>query len=280
LPNGPIAAQSGAGRDVLGVGLPGRALVIIMSFMVEQRSALITTTCCLLLGFTTLADAEVSQAVVDSISAAVSQGSVDDLTTIRNQVSAGDDAESIYLRAYFDWRIAGLLDDSQKKQRKAILKDARRELSRALENNPEDAEVLALRGSVIGQSITGAFSGMRLGPKASRDLDNAFELAPANPRVALLRGINFYFTPAAFGGGKDKAESEFARARALFADADSDSGWPDWGQVDVLAWLGQMLAEQGKSEEAAAIYDEALRLDSDHHWILQLKSALVNKPAT
>ena len=247
-----------------------------MSSIAKYRCALITTTCCLLLGFTTFAQAQaqVARPVIDSISSAVSQGSVDDLTKMRREVSAGGDAESIYLRAYIDWRIAGLLEDSQKKQRKKILKNARSELSEALKENPANAEMLALRGSVIGQSITGAFSGMRLGPKASRDLDDAFELAPENARVALLRGINFYFTPSAFGGGKDKAESEFMRARTLFAAADSNAGWPDWGQIDVLAWFGKRLAEQDKIEEAAELYEEALRLDANHSWILQLKSAL------
>jgi len=248
-----------------------------MSSTTKYRSARIATTCCLLLGFATFAGAQVDQAVIDSIAAAVSRGSVDELTRKRGEVSAGDDAGSIYLRAYIDWRIAGILDDSQKKQRKKILKNARGELSEALKEDPADAEMLALRGSVIGQSITGAFSGMRLGPKASRDLDDAFELAPENARVALLRGINFYYTPSAFGGGKDKAESEFMRARMLFASADSKAGWPDWGQIDVLAWLGKLLAEQDKLDEAAELYAEALSMDANHRWILQLKSALAKE---
>lgn len=245
-----------------------------MGDITEYRGAVLATACCLLLGFTALAEAQVDQAVIDSIAAAVSQGSVDDLTRMRGEVSAGDDAESIYLRAYIDWRIAGLLDDSKKKQRKKILTNVRGELSEALKEDPADAEMLALRGSVIGQSITGAFSGMRLGPKASRDLDDAFELAPQNARVALLRGINFYFTPSAFGGGKDKAEAEFMRARTLFADADSNADWPDWGQIDVFAWLGSILAEQDKLDEAAELYEEALSIDANHQWILQLNSAL------
>lgn len=217
-----------------------------------------------------------SSAQQDPIGAIESAFAAGDVAPVRDRYDAMHDSRGDvdhYLRAYAGWRLVQMTPALPKKDKKKILKAARRDLDALLKNDPKNAEALALRGGVNGELITGAISGMTLGPKVSRDLDAALELAPENPRVALMRGVNFHFTPSAFGGGDDKAEAELRRARALFHRTADDS-WPGWGQVDALGWLGQILAAQERIEEAIELFDEALMLRSDHHWIMQLKSAV------
>jgi len=188
---------------------------------------------------------------------------LDRLESMKSRAPAGDR----YDLAYLDWRISQLLRDAPKKQRKTLLKEAQRQLDLVLDQDPGHAEAHALRGSVIGERIEGMFGGILLGRKASSSLKRANALDPTNPRVALQRGIGFYFTPKSFGGGLNKAEQELRRALDLFRKEKPDKTWPNWGRVDALAWLGQVLADAGRVSEARKLYREALTLEPDHVWI-------------
>lgn len=209
----------------------------------------------------------------DRIDAAVTEGSIETLRGIRSELEEGIEERGSAARvagnyelAYVDWRIAQLLDRGAKKERKRLLKEAQTRLDLILEVDPAHAEAHALRGTSIGDRIEGAFSGMVLGGRASASLDRAAELAPENPRVAVQRAIGFFFTPKAFGGGMERAEAELRRARRLFEEGDAAKVWPFWGRVDTLVWLGQVLAETGRREEARAVYEEALTLAPGHAW--------------
>ena len=54
----------------------------------------------------------------------------------------------------------------------------------------------------------------------------------------------------------------------------SDAGRPDWGQIDALGWLAQVLAQQDRVGDALNVLDEALELNEGHQWIRQLRSTL------
>ena len=210
----------------------------------------------------------------ERIESAVVEGSLDALRELREALEGraerrpdGPTVQDRYDHAFINWRIGQVLPREARKEKQRLLKEAQQSLDRVLESEPGHAEAHALRGSVIGDRINGAFGGMVLGPKANASLDRAHELAPENPRVALQRGIGFFFTPRAFGGGLDKAIEELRRSRELFARQTADQPWPNWGRIDALAWLGQALAKSGDRDGALAAYDEALDLEPDHRWI-------------
>jgi tetratricopeptide (TPR) repeat protein len=214
---------------------------------------------------------------------AVVQGSVEALEELRSEVlprvEGGDPSPSDrYLLAYLNWRIQQLPGMSQE-QKKIYLKEAQAQLELLLEARPDDAEVHALRGSAIGERITGGFSSMFLGPRASGALQRAYELGPENPRVALQRGISYFFTPKAFGGGVERSEAELRRARELFAAEDAGRPWPNWGRLDCLAWLGQVLASQGQTEEARVLYQEALKLEPEYDWVRHALLPALDRPS-
>lgn len=182
-------------------------------------------------------------------------------------------AEWRYDWAYLNWRMGQVLRDVDPKRRKRLLKEAQKQLDLVLSAEPENAEAHALRGSVIGDRIEGGLSGALLGPKAGSSLDAALELAPENPRVVLQQGISSFFTPRTFGGGREAALRELRRAVELFEAQPESQPWPDWGRVDALAWLGQVLEEQSEMEEARALYERALSLEPRNAWVRRLLMA-------
>jgi hypothetical protein len=68
------------------------------------------------------------------------------------------------------------------------------------------------------------------GIQASKDLEIATQLNPDNPRIYYLKGESLINTPAAFGGGKDKAKPMFEKAIALYKTDKPKSLWPNWGR--------------------------------------------------
>ena len=151
---------------------------------------------------------------------------------------------------------------------KRLFEEADRSLERAATGVPWP-ETMALRASVTGQLIAfgNPFTAMRLGPRASRQLDEALQSGPNNPRVWMLRGVADFYRPRLFGGGLDKSEAHLRRAIELFASDDPVPPAPSWGRAEVYGWLGQVLAKQGKREEARAAYEKALKIEPGNKWV-------------
>lgn len=196
---------------------------------------------------------------------AVTGASLEALRTLREEAPDDDP----YLREYIDWRIGQLLQPDSR-ERKKHLKATDQALDRALKDAPDNAEMLALRGAVLGDRITGTFSGISLGPKSAALLDRAHELAPNNPRVVMLRGTSFFFKPKAFGGGIELAREAIEQAIELFAKEDAGTPWPNWGQADAHAWHGRILAAQDLKDEALTAYQQALAVNPGYAWVEQV----------
>lgn len=222
------------------------------------------------------ADADLAS-LVPRIEHAVVVGSVPALEQYREALladlkkSSGPDANLVrYTLAYVDWRLHPLLDvdTATKKQGQAYLEEAEKQLVAVVGAEPDNAEALALLSAVYGQEIgSSIWKGIVLGPRSSAAVEKAMKLAKENPRVALMAGVGAFFTPKMFGGGVDKAERELRRAEALFSKEAPNKPWPNWGRIDVLAWLGQVLASTGDREGARAVYARALTLQPDFGWV-------------
>jgi len=142
-------------------------------------------------------------------------------------------------------------------------------LEKSVQRDNKFAEAYALLGSLYGEKIGGNPQlGMALGPKSGMMMENARQLAPDNPRVAYLDAIGKNFTPAMFGGGKDKAVAGLYHAAELFAKWQrNDPLAPDWGHPECYAWLGNILAERGKPAEARTALGKSLELRPDFGWV-------------
>ncbi|MEP7382930.1 MAG: tetratricopeptide repeat protein [Gemmatimonadota bacterium] len=163
---------------------------------------------------------------------------------------------------------------------KAIFEQADRALERAT-HGLDWPETLALRSAVTGQLIGfgNIVSAMRLGPRASGELDEALALGPTNPRVWMLRGVGDIYRPRLFGGGLDKAEASLRRALELFATDAPVPPAPWWGHTETYGWLGQVLAKEGKRDEARAAYERALSLQPGNAWVADFLLPALEKTA-
>lgn len=182
-----------------------------------------------------------------------------------------------YTLAYVDWRLTYLRGHRRIATTTRLFDEAEAQLRAITDARASDAEAVALLGTIHGARIAEGEDAIRLGPHATRAMEEAAKLALDNPRVALLRGIHFFFTPRPFGGGLERAESELRRAERLFAGERSDQLWPNWGRVDALAWLGQVLAKKRDEAGARAAYRRALAIEPNHTWIRSLLARLEAK---
>lgn len=81
---------------------------------------------------------------------------------------------------------------------------------------------------------------MSYGTKAGEYTKNAEKLDPANPRPVLFEAQSLFYTPEAFGGGKDAAKPLFDEAEKLFASFKPATELsPNWGK-DALDYFLKM----------------------------------------
>ena len=136
-----------------------------------------------------------------------------------------------------------------------------------LEDNFSDAHALLARA--YGQKLgLKPHLGMALGPETKRVIEKSKRLDGNNPRVVLIDGISDYYTPAVFGGDKQRAISKMEQALELFAKEEiRDSFQPSWGYDEACAHLGIMRREAGNIEGARAAFVKALAVNPNNDWV-------------
>jgi hypothetical protein len=70
------------------------------------------------------------------------------------------------------------------------------------------------------------------GMAATQALQKSMAFNPTNPRAYFYKGMDLFFTPPQFGGGKDKAKPLFEKAIALFKTEQPKALYPRWGEKD------------------------------------------------
>jgi len=79
---------------------------------------------------------------------------------------------------------------------------------------------------------------MTYGAASAENMKKAQELDPANPRPVYLEGQAKFYTPAAFGGGKDVAKPLFEKALKMFDDfKPAGELYPTWGRSSTEYFL-------------------------------------------
>ncbi|GAA5091565.1 tetratricopeptide repeat protein [Chryseobacterium ginsengisoli] len=78
------------------------------------------------------------------------------------------------------------------------------------------------------------------GMKAMEELKKAESLDPSNPRVALIKAEDTYFTPEQYGGSKTKGLEQFKTALEKFnAFKPKTAVDPNWGKAEAEYFLSQ-----------------------------------------
>jgi tetratricopeptide (TPR) repeat protein len=195
--------------------------------------------------------------------------------------TAGDEHQALveYYLGYADYRLGVVVYRMDKEKAIVYLDSAVEHLERAIEAKGDFAEAHALLASCCGIKISFApFKAIVLGPRSGREMQKARELAPGNPRIALLDAIGTYNTPALFGGGRDKGLEALKKAAELFDRWQiADSLQPDWGAAEVYAWIGVAYLDRNETILARRALESALRINPDYGWV---RYALLPKATT
>lgn len=173
-----------------------------------------------------------------------------------------------YYAGLAGYRLLPLLEEDEDRQEQA-LDDAIGHLEAAVERAPKRAEAHALLSGLYGwMAGQGMISGMRYGPKASRAMERAKELAPKNPRVVLIDAISTFNKPGAFGGDKAEALKGFERAARLFQEENVGGPLqPNWGHAEAYAWTGIAHLKADRKAQARQAFERALEINPDYGWV-------------
>jgi tetratricopeptide (TPR) repeat protein len=121
------------------------------------------------------------------------------------------------------------------KQKDALLDKAQPLIDKAFQLNPTEAELFVLQAFLYQSriQINPTMRGMSYSSKADASLKKATAIDDANPRAWSLMGYNVFHTPAAFGGGPQKALPVFLKAREKFRTFKVKNAFmPDWGKPE------------------------------------------------
>lgn len=212
----------------------------------------------LLMTFSILTLTAAQAATVEQIDAASNRMDLKQLAVY----AAEDPAD--YNKAYANYRLsimAGLT--GQQDQAAQALDVAQSTLEQLTSAQPE-AESLALLSSVYGMQIgNNLLKGALYGPKSNKAMQQATKLDPANPRVALIKAISAYNTPAAFGGSKQSAIDLSSKAIELYAQPCQQLCW---GHAEAYTWRGLAKQELGDKAGAIADWTKATEVEPSYGW--------------
>lgn len=108
--------------------------------------------------------------------------------------------------------------------------------------HPENSEIAVLMSFINSMkiSVDPMTRGQKLGMKSSILITKAIQLDNNNPRAYLLKGYGLMYTPAQYGGGKDKAIPVLVESIAKFKSFKlSSTIMPNWGEARAISLLEQ-----------------------------------------
>ena len=122
-----------------------------------------------------------------------------------------------------------------------LLDRAETSLEQAHKAKGDASELLTLQAFILQARINADPSqAMEYSMQANKLLSQALEKNADNPRALFLMGQNLFYTPEAFGGGKERALPLFERSMAAFESNEPQSAIdPFWGQQAVQIMLDQ-----------------------------------------
>jgi hypothetical protein len=124
-----------------------------------------------------------------------------------------------------------------------LLEKAERLIATAEKLKPNNDEIEVLKANIASarMAVSPQDRWQQYGAISSNALQNAYKINPENPRAKLLEAQGIFYTPEAYGGGKDKAKPLLQEAIEKFAKFKPVSSIsPNWGEVIAKWTLSQI----------------------------------------
>ncbi|KGN86116.1 hypothetical protein [Porphyromonas sp. COT-290 OH860] len=182
-------------------------------------------------------------AKLDSASIEVLQSLAADFD--RFTLMTGADWTAPYYSAYC--RAIQAFADSEAADR--LAEQAEQYLEKATELGGDASEIACLRSMLFAArlQVNPQTRWQIYGPESAKQLQLAQEANPNNPRVYLLQAQSVAYTPAAYGGGKDKALPSITKALELYTKQSPEPAYaPHWGEEQAKALYHFCTAEEAR----------------------------------
>ena len=124
-----------------------------------------------------------------------------------------------------------------------LLEKAESFIAAAEKISPNNDEIEVLKANIASGrlAVDPQNRWQKYGAINQKALDNAKNLNDENPRIKLLEAQNIFYTPEAFGGGKDKAMPVLKETLEKFAKFKPKSSiMPNWGEATAKYMLSQI----------------------------------------
>jgi tetratricopeptide (TPR) repeat protein len=168
--------------------------------------------------------------------------------------SRGDYPSHLRLALVSKWMCEAADDRGDGKAVKEAARSGINAAEHAVMLNPESSGAHWLLGDLLGQMIPlVAGGGIRLGSRATRELDRALQLDPKNSEAMISRAIAYFLTPHAFGGSKEKAIALLEKVAV--PDNATDAA------CAAHVWLARVYADRGALQKAREEAEEAEHLN-------------------
>lgn len=204
------------------------------------------------------------------------------------EASSGADAGTrAYFRALANYRLAQVLNTTQKSQARGAIGDCNDEIDNAVEALPvvkyvdeepanrlkrAEAYALGTACTLAGREMSSLpFSGGRIGSR----IDEAVKMEPKNPRVRLVEALAMFERAGKNADEKAAALKNLRAVTQMFEQARAQaSSTPEWGAAEAYAFLGRALIDQRDAVGAREALERALLIAPDYAFARKLMSQI------
>jgi hypothetical protein len=217
------------------------------------------------------------------------------LTSLKPKLAEGEEesttADAVpraYFRALVHYRLAQVLNTSNKSQAKDAVDDCQDEVDHSVEALPKvpigldesdlnkhlraEAYVLGTACTLAGREMSSIpFSGGRIGSR----IEEAIKLEPKNPRVRLVEALVAFDRAGKDVAAKSAAIAKLRNVTAMFESARAGlTEAPEWGMAEGYAFLGRALFEQRDVVGAREALERALLIAPDYAYAKRLTAQI------
>ena len=210
----------------------------------KQTILMMAFICCT--GFSFAQSAKYESAMKTNISqldSLMPKGNYDELAN--NFIRIGDAEKTQWLPYYYAafCYATGAVGEKDNSKKDAIADNATTQLTKAetiLGKENSETDVIKAMIATAHMTVDPQSRYMTYGAAINDNIQKSEKLDPTNPRPVLLEAENKFFTPEAYGGGKDVAKALFDKAKNLFDNFKPESDIsPNWGRSSLEYFLSQ-----------------------------------------